>query len=190
MFISADDFVTGLRNSDELVFEKVFKDYYEVLCNYANTIICNIEEAEEIVQNTYLTIWDKRENVDIHTSIKAYLYKAVYNNCLNWVKHNRVRQKHVEAARHQTDLYNDDSSEHLLGRELDQQIDLAINSIPDKCRTVFKLSRFENMTYSEIADHLSLSVKTVENHMVKALKILREELKDYLPLFLLLLLNY
>lgn len=190
MFISADEFVTGLRNSDELVFEKVFKGYYEVLCNYANTIICNIDEAEEIVQNTYLTIWDKRDKLDIHTSIKSYLYKAVYNNCLNWMKHYRVQQKHVEATRHQTVLYIDDSSEQLLGIELEQQIGLAINSIPKKCRTVFKLSRFENLTYSEIADQLNLSVKTVDNHMIKALKILREKLKDYLPLFLLLLLNY
>jgi RNA polymerase sigma-70 factor (ECF subfamily) len=189
VFISADEFVTGLRNNDELVFEKVFKDYYEVLCNYANNMICNIDDAEEIVQNMYLTIWEKRENVNIHTSIKSYLYKAVYNSCLNWMKHNRIRQKHGEATRHQTELYIDDSSEHLLGKELEEQIGLAINSIPKKCRTVFKLSRFENLTYSEIADQLNLSVKTVDNHMVKALRILRERLKDYLPLLLWLVLK-
>lgn len=190
MLISEGDFVSGLHNSDESVFETVFKNYYESLCNYASTMVCDMAEAEEIVQTTYLTIWENRESIDIHTSLKSYLYKSVYNSCLNWQKHYRVRRKHNENSRYQTELSVDDSSQQLLGKELEQQICLAIEAIPSKCRTVFKLSRFGNLTYSEIAEQLNLSVKTVDNHIVKALRILREKLKDYIPFLFLLLLNY
>jgi RNA polymerase sigma-70 factor (family 1) len=184
LLISEQEYITGLHTGDEVVFETVFKDYYERLCNYANSMIYDMDEAEEMVQNTYLTLWEKRENIDIHTSVKSYLYKAVYNNCMNWMKHYKVRLEHSEDSKYQTESFVDDPSQQLLSEELERQINIAINDMPNQCRTVFKLSRFENLTYSEIAEQLNLSVKTVENHMAKALKLLREKLKDYLPFLL------
>jgi RNA polymerase sigma-70 factor, ECF subfamily len=182
--ISEQELITGLRNNDELVFETLFKDYYERLCNYAYTMINDVDEAEEMVQNMFLVLWEKRESIDIHTSVKSYLYRSVHNNCLNLIKHYKIRYEHSEHYRHQPEEEVDDTSQSLISKELEQQINLSINSMPDQCRTVFKLSRLENLTYSEIAEQLNLSVKTVDNHMGKALRILREKLKEWLPVLI------
>ncbi len=178
------ELITGLRKGDELVFENIFKNYYERLCNYANTIINDMDEAEEMVQSTFLEIWEKHEAIEIHTSMKSYLYRAVHNHCLNRLKHYKVRREHNEELKHQTEYGIESASQNLIGSELEQQIELAIGSMPPQCSKIFKLSRFENLTYAEIAENLKLSVKTVDNQMGKALRILREKLKDYLPYLL------
>ena len=179
-----NELAEALQKGDEVVFERIFKDYYERLCNYANTIMNDMDESEEMVQSTFLTLWEKRESIDIHTSVKSYLYQAVHNQSLNRIKHYQVRKAHSEHLKYQSDVLTDDSSQQILGDELEQQINAAIESLPPQCQTVFKLSRFENLTYAEISEQLNISVKTIENHMGKALRILRERLKDYLPVLL------
>ena len=187
--VSEKEFVTALREGDEVIFERVFRDYYERLCNYAHTIIKDSAEAEEMVQGTFLTLWENRVNISIHTSIKSYLYRSVHNSCLNRIKHFKVRSIHDEHYKYVTELSYDHASQELLGDELQQQINKAIETMPQQCRTVFVLSRFENLTYNEIAVQLDISVKTVDKHMCKALKIMRENLKEYLPLLLLFLIS-
>jgi RNA polymerase sigma-70 factor (family 1) len=184
---SDKELVVELRSGNEIVFETLFKNYYERLCNYANTFINDMAEAEEMVQGTFLTLWEKHENIEIHTSLKSYLYRAVHNNCLNKIKHYKVRQEHRDEYLKYADIEYEHTSQELIGQELEKQINRAIESLPPQCQTVFKLSRFENLTYNEIAEHLNISVKTIENHMIKALKILREQLKDYLPTLLFIL---
>jgi len=179
--------VDALRQGDEQVFETIFRTYYERLCNYANTILNDMDEAEEMVQSAFLNVWEKHDTLEIHTSVKSYLYRAVHNSCLNRVKHYKVRKTYGDSVKNQTELLHDDASQDLVGRELDSIVANAIDSLPDQCKLVFKLSRFENLTYAEIAEQLGISVKTVENHMVKALKVLREKLKDYLPVLIWLL---
>lgn len=179
--------VDALRQGDEQVFETIFRTYYERLCNYANTILNDMDEAEEMVQSAFLTVWEKHDTLEIHTSVKSYLYRAVHNSCLNRVKHYKVRKTYGDSVKNQTELLHDDASQDLIGSELDAIVANAIDSLPDQCKLVFKLSRFENLTYAEIAEQLGISVKTVENHMVKALKVLREKLKDYLPVLIWLL---
>jgi RNA polymerase sigma-70 factor (family 1) len=178
------ELITGLHEGDELAFENIFKSYYERLCNYANTFINDIDEAEEMVQSTFIEIWEKHEAIEIHTSMKSYLYRSVHNHCLNRLKHFKVRREHTEELKHQLESGIDNASQDLIGSELQQQIELAIDSMPPQCSKIFKLSRFENLTYAEIAENLNLSVKTVDNQMGKALRILREKLKDYLPYLL------
>jgi RNA polymerase sigma-70 factor (ECF subfamily) len=173
-----------LHNSNEAVFENIFRNYYERLCNYANTMTNDMDEAEEIVQNTFLILWEKRMGIDIHTSLKSYLYQTVHNTCLNRIKHNRVVQMHNEHVRSTTENTTPSGSDQLIGKELETQVNSAIQSLPPQCQAVFKLSRFENLTYAEISEQLNISVKTVENHMGKALRIMRDKLKDYLPLVL------
>jgi len=182
--LQENELANALQKGDEIVFEKVFKDYYERLCNYANTFVNDMDEAEEMVQSTFLALWEKRENIDIHTSVKSYLYQAVHNQSINKIKHYQVRQVHSEYVKHHGDFGTYDSSQSILGEELEKQINTAIESLPPQCQTVFKLSRFENLTYAEIAQQLDISVKTIENHMGKALRIMREQLKDYLPVLL------
>jgi RNA polymerase sigma-70 factor (family 1) len=184
---SDKDVVLELRNGNEMVFEAVFKDYYERLCNYANTYINNMTEAEEMVQGAFLALWERHEVIDIHTSLKSYLYKAVHNNCVNRIKHFQVRREHREEYLHYADIEYEQVSDAVIGKELEQKINSAIESLPPQCQKVFRLSRFEYLTYNEIAEKLGISVKTIENHMIKALRILREELKEYLPLLLWLL---
>lgn len=140
-----------------------------------------------MVQHTFLTIWENRQEISIHTSLKSYLYRSVHNNCLNRIKHLKVRQAHSDSVRHEAEPSFDNASQHIISSELEQQINRAIQAMPQQCRTVFMLSRFENLTYAEIAEKMEISIKTVEKHMMKALKILREDLKDYLPYLLLFL---
>ncbi len=187
MSLSEKELAVALHGGNVIIFEQVFRDYYERLCNYANTMVNDMDEAEEIVQSTFLALWEKRSGIDIHTSVKSYLYQAVHNTCLNRIKHNRVKQTHSEYYRYTADVAMGSGSDLLIGKELEGQINDAIDSLPPQCQAVFRLSRFENLTYAEISEQLNVSVKTVENHMGKALRILREKLKDYLPLFLFIL---
>lgn len=146
-----------------------------------------MEESEEVIQNVFLDIWEKRKSLVFNSSVKAYLYKAVHNSSLNKLKHSKVRRLYAEDFVHHVSPVYNYTEQVLQKNELEKQIHFAINALPEQCRMVFKLSRFEEMKYSEIASHLNISVKTVENHMGKALKLMREHLKDFLTVITLLL---
>jgi RNA polymerase sigma-70 factor (family 1) len=171
----------GLRSGDIIVFEMIFSTHYQPLCNYAFTFVRDKDEAEEIVQGAFLMVWEKRESIEIRTSLKSYLYTMVRNACLNVIKHQKVRQRHAARQFAVTDQSQDSVSNQVMAAELEERIQDAMESLPEQCRMVFKLSRFEELKYAEIADQLNISIKTVENHMGKALKIMRQQLKDYLP---------
>jgi RNA polymerase sigma-70 factor, ECF subfamily len=179
--------IEALVAGDITAFEMLFRTYYQPLCNYAYTYLQDKEESEEIVQTTFLSVWEKRETLSIHTAVKPYLYAMVRNACLNVIKHEKIKQKHaVEEIALAPQSY--DSVSHAVGSsELESKIQAAMEKLPEQCRLVFKLSRFEELKYAEIAEHLDISIKTVENHMGKALKIMREQLKDYLPLLFVLM---
>ncbi|NJO68259.1 MAG: RNA polymerase sigma-70 factor [Bacteroidetes bacterium] len=184
MVLQEKDFADALQQGNMAVFEQVFRGYYERLCNYANTILNDMDEAEEIVQGTFLGLWEKRGQIRIHTALKSYLYQAVHNSCLNHLDHLKVRKAHREYFIRSTEEASETGAQTTLVRELEVQIEEAISALPPQCQHVFRLSRFEGLTYAEIAQQLNISVKTIENHMGKALRILREQLKDYLPLLL------
>jgi RNA polymerase sigma-70 factor (family 1) len=171
-----------ISEGDKKAYEHVFHTYYQSLCNYACSMLKDIDEAEEVVQNVFFNIWSKRESLQINTSIKSYVYRAVHNDSLNKIKHGKVRAVYAEDYKSSMSGGFEDSAKLLDAKELGKQINAAIAGLPEQCGNVFRLSRFENLKYSEIAEQLNISVKTVENHMGKALKILRGELKDYLPL--------
>jgi RNA polymerase sigma-70 factor (family 1) len=171
-----------ISQGDKKVYEELFKAYYQPLCNYACSMLKDIDEAEEVVQTIFFNIWNKRESLQISTSVKSYVYRAVHNDCLNKIKHGKVRAVYAEDYKSTMSGGSSNSEKLLEAKELNRQINEAIAGLPEQCGLVFKLSRFENLKYSEIAEQLEISVKTVENHMGKALKILRVQLKDYLPL--------
>lgn len=178
---------SAVRSGDKNAFEMMFKSYYQPLCRYANTFVNDPEEAEEIVQGSFINIWEKRQAIDINTSVKAYLYRAIRNACLNALKHQKVKHLYAQNEIHTGERYFEASDESTLRDELETKIRKAIQVLPEQCRIIFQLSRFEELKYQEIADQLNLSVKTVENQMGKALKIMREQLRDYLPLIALLM---
>lgn len=186
VLISDNEIVKALRSNDEGVFEQLFKQYYQRLCTYATGMLDG-DDAEEVVQQLFLNFWEKRQQLTITVSLKSYLYRAVHNACLNKIKQAKVRQLYAEEHIKTTEPGYEHTSQSLFKTELENQIHKAINTLPEQCRLVFKLSRFEEMKYAEIAEHLGISIKTVENHMGKALRIMREQLKEYLPLIALLL---
>jgi len=178
------ELLQALAEGDINAFEMYFKSYYQSLCSYAWSYLKDTEEAEEVVQNTFVSMWEKRDTLNIQTSAKSYLYAMVRNACLNLIKHQKIKQKYVgEELALATDGYESVTHE-VSSRELEVRISNALETLPEQCRLVFKLSRFEELKYAEIAAHLNISVKTVENHMGKALRLMREQLKDYLPLII------
>ena len=172
---------------DITAFEMLFRTYYQPLCRYAYSFLQDKEGAEEIVQSTFLMVWEKRDTLAIRTSVKPYLYAMVRNACLNVLKHEKIKQKHAGEELAVADRSYDSVSQMVASNELEYKIKAALERLPEQCRMVFKLSRFEELKYAEIAEQLNISVKTVENHMGKALKIMREQLKDYLPLIMVFL---
>ena len=179
-----------LTDGDEMAFEQVFKKYFKALHAYAFTIVKEEETAEEMVQALFLRLWEKKENLDPQINLKAYLYRSVHNDSLNYLKHQKVKAKYQNHMVYQMKNETDNAANRVQLRELENQLQRALTELPEQCRTIFQLSRFEELKYQEIADHLSLSIKTVENQMGKALKLLRLKLVDFLPLVLMLLSNY
>ena len=178
-----------LKEGDVNAFEMFFKTYYQPLCNYAYSFIQDRDEAEEIVQSAFLSVWEKRETLDIKTSLKSYLYTMVRNTSLNVIKHEKIKQKYVGEALAVEARSHEGVSQKVLSSELEEKIERAMDVLPEQCRLIFKMSRFEELKYGEIAEQLQISVKTVENQMGKALKIMRDQLKDYLPILILFLMN-
>ncbi|CAG5071401.1 RNA polymerase sigma-H factor [Dyadobacter sp. CECT 9623] len=178
---SDPDIVAAIRRGDEEAFEKTFRLYYPRLCNYAASLLKDDEEAEEAVQTVFLTIWEKREDLEITLSLKSYLYRAVHNHCLNRFKHASVREVHREHTMYFSSGSYDSVTEVIHANELEERIEKAVSTLPEQCQKAFRMSRFEELKYQEIADQLGISIKTVENQIGKALKILRLELADYLP---------
>ena len=172
---------------DEAAFELVFKTHYKNLYAYALTILKDEDEAEETVQQVFFKLWERSEQLNIEGPIAAYLYRAVHNESLNFLKHQKVKQAHRLHVAYSMKNKSEQPQAKMISKELEGKFREALNELPEQCRTVFQLSRFENMKYKEIAEKLQISVKTVENHMGKALKLLRTQLIDFLPLLFLLL---
>jgi RNA polymerase sigma-70 factor (ECF subfamily) len=178
-----------LKDRDETGFEHVFKHHFKNLYRYALTILQDHDQAEDIVQNIFYKLWDKIDALHFPDSLASYLYKAVYNESLNHLKHKKVRRTYQTYITSTTKDQTEGAHRKVMFSELERRLHAAINDLPEQCRTIFQMSRFEELRYLDIAHRLNISVKTVENQMGKALKQLRVKLVDYLPLFLLILLN-
>ncbi|WP_254070772.1 RNA polymerase sigma-70 factor [Pedobacter sp. L105] len=167
---------------DEPEFDRMYLDHYHALFQYAFTMLHDDIMAEEMVHLVFLKLLEKNGPIAIHTSLKAYLYRSVNNECLNFIKHQKVKRAfEVKAIKTMNS-----KTETPLGKfqyeELEQQLKNAISELPEQCRTIFQMSRFEELKYAEIANQLGLSIKTVETQMSRALKKLRIRLADYLPI--------
>ncbi|TAE30639.1 MAG: RNA polymerase sigma-70 factor [Cytophagales bacterium] len=176
----------AIRDGSERVFEGVFREHYDALCGYAYTLLRDHDEAEEEVQALFTTFWERRETILISTSLKSYLFRSVHNRCLNRIKHLSIRNDHRQHVQYVGEDATLSPADTLAGQELSERIELAMKSLPEQCRRVFYLSRFEELRYGEIADRLGISAKTVENQIGKALRILRVELAEFLGLWLIL----
>lgn len=171
-------------------FENIYKVYYPKMYGFAKTYVLTGEEAENIVQDVFLMLWEKRAEIEIAFSLTTFLFTLVKNKCLNHLRHQMVKDEYDAYMREELSfkLYSLERFDYSYHSEEELQIHIrkAIDSLPERCREVFIKSRLEGKKYREISEELGISVNTVENQMVTALKKLRQELKDYLPLFLFL----
>ncbi len=175
-----DDVILDLLSKgDQKFIDLLFDKYYTYLCNVVYRVINDADYAEDIVQEIFTDIWRKRESINIQTSLRAYLRRASVNRSLNHIRKQRMKFDENEEAIIDIESNTIDGQQELEKDELEQRIHDCINGLPPKCKLVFSLSRFENMSYQEIADHLEISIKTVENQISKALRILRNSIQPY-----------
>ncbi|MEN0002489.1 MAG: RNA polymerase sigma-70 factor [Bacteroidota bacterium] len=177
--IPEKDWLHLLSTDSEKAMDQLFKSYYAYVCKAVFKIIPDTRTAEDIAQEVFMEIWRKRDRFQIATSLKAYLRRAAVNRSLNYIRDNKIVIAATEVAL-QLQAQGPKAQENLETHELQQLIDQSIDQLPERCRLVFVLSRFEQMTYKEIAEQLGISVKTVENQISKALQLLRAALGPYL----------
>ena len=170
--------------SSKKSFELFFKDNYKLFCQFANGFTNDPDDAEEIVQNTFVKLWENQSKLVIGNSPKAYVYSMVRNACLSQKKHISIREEYK--AHNQREIISYQNEEETTPQNLQEKIKIAINKMPPQRQRIFEMSRFEGLKYREIAEHLNISIKTVESHMGSAMKDLRVEFKDYLHVSILI----
>jgi len=160
-----------VKMGDKKAFELIFLSYYSVLCLFAKRYTDDMTLAKEIVQDLFVYLWEHRNELTIHSSIKSYLYRAVRFNSIRSVEHERKLGIRMDVLPEPDDPeFND----HLEYAELQEKILNAIESLPEQCQNIFKMSRFEQLKYAEIADKLNLSIKTIEAQISKALRVIHQ----------------
>lgn len=165
---------------DKTTFKKIFTSHYTPLCNLAFRIIGDLDKAEDVVQDIFVKVWKSGNQVDENRNVQAYLYTMVRNHALEFIRRENIGQRitmnlHYLNPDH---VYEDMDEEEIEKLYIIDQIYVSIRQLPPKCAEVFTLSKINGLTYHQIAELKGISVKTVENHMTKALKILRELLKN------------
>jgi len=150
------------------------------MCFFAQKYVKDFEAAREIVQDAYLSLWEKRETIDMDRPVKSYLTMVIHNKCTNYLRDNRKFDKNILQIENLTEVPEYESADSMVEEELKEKIDSAIEELPEKCKQIFVMNRYENLKYQQIADQLQISVKTVETQMSKALQHMRIRLAEYL----------
>lgn len=183
---SDNDFLlSAVQRGDQKAFDTLFRRYYPMLCAYGHRFV-ELEDAEEIVEDSLLWIWENRETLVIESSLNSYLFKMVYRRALN-------KLAHIDATQRADTRFYEEMQEMLQDtdyyqiEELPKRIEDAVAALPESYREAFVMHRFRDMSYKEIAETLGVSPKTIDYRIQQALKQLRVDLKDYLPLLLPLL---
>lgn len=183
---SDNDFLlSAVQRGDQKAFDTLFRRYYPMLCAYGHRFV-ELEDAEEIVEDSLLWIWENRETLVIESSLNSYLFKMVYRRALN-------KLAHIDATQRADTRFYEEMQEMLQDtdyyqiEELAKRIEDAVAALPESYREAFVMHRFWDMSYKEIAETLGVSPKTIDYRIQQALKQLRVDLKDYLPLLLPLL---
>lgn len=172
-----------LLSGDAITFERIYKHFLKPLHRYAINMLKDEDLAKEVVQNIFLKLWERRSTLSINGSVQAYLYRAVYHECLNYLRHEKTKMNYQDHLSYTMSSKNEENSGMEL-LDLQEKLQQALNVLPERCRTIFQMSRFEELKYQEIANELGISIKTVETQMGKALRVLRIKLVDFLPLIL------
>ena len=177
-----------IRNNDEVAFKVIYNNYFPKLYFFIFEFIPLKDVAENIAQDTFITLWKKRKELTDDTNLASFLFSVARNNCLYRLRDDRYRKKlfsnslDISELRVNTEALASIDTSAFVFQEIEQIIEKTLEGLSPQCRKVFELSRFREMKNREIADELDISIKTVEGHITKSLKIFKETLKDYLPL--------
>jgi len=175
----------ALLDSEE-AFKELFFEFFPTLCVYASKIVDDNETARDIVQEVFFNIWKNRKKIELESSFRNFIVTAVRNQCTDILRKRTVIDRFATRSPSTMEPSEQSPEEIYTINELEQIIGKAIQKLPPNIREAFDMNRFKGMTYNEIAQQMSLSPKTIEAYISKALSILRVELKDYLPLFFLI----
>jgi RNA polymerase sigma-70 factor, ECF subfamily len=180
------EIIDGLHNGVRTQFDHLFKYYYSGLCIYANGYLRSSETSEEIVQEVFVKLWENHERIIIHTSLKAYLYRSVFNACLNYLKFNQSsNHKNIELDQSGIQLElmaletSDSLFNQLFSEQIEKELEEAIAALPEQCRKIFKMCRYEDLSYPEISDMLNVSLSTVKTQMSRAMEKLLRQMEKY-----------
>jgi RNA polymerase sigma-70 factor (ECF subfamily) len=180
-----------LKDGDVSSFELIYKSHYRRIFHFSFQYLQNTETCSNIIQDVFSSLWDKREKLANDTNLNAWLFTVTKNKCLKHIRNIKTEKRHLENLGEQRMILNFDALNSLdtspmTFEEIEKIIQKTLDNLPPKCRIAFEMSRFEEKKYSEIADVMQISQKTVETHISNALKIFRITLKDYLPLLIFL----
>jgi RNA polymerase sigma-70 factor (ECF subfamily) len=179
--LEAQALTRRIRDGDVAAFEAAFRMHYAALCAFARHRVGSIDAAEELVQETFLRVWQNRERLDPAQSLRSYLYRAVLNHALNELKHRRVETRWLRLESTAPSSLDAGADDAVQANELAAAIAHTLDSLPDRCRLIFSMSRDQGLTYAEIGNILGISIKTVETQMGRALKALRAGLAAFFP---------
>jgi RNA polymerase sigma-70 factor (ECF subfamily) len=173
-----------IQSLDKANFEMLFRSHFSGLCFFAHKYVKDFEAAKEIVQDAFLSLWEKRETIDMDRPVKSYLTMIIHNKCTNYLRDNRKFDQNILHIENLAEVPEYDGADSMVEEELKNKIDTAIEELPEKCKQIFVMNRYENLKYQEIAVKLEISVKTVETQMSKALQHMRIRLAEYLTVLL------
>lgn len=169
-----------IQGGDIREFERLFVKYYEPLCRQANKILRDMDTAEDIVQEFFYNFWKNRTSLSLKLSLNAYLYQSIRNNALHYLQHLAVRETYARQVINDFQgLEQVETLKDVEMQELNRAINATLQQLPERCSRIFRMNRFEGKKYREIAEILSVSVKTVEADMGKALQLFRKSLKEF-----------
>ena len=177
--------MSQLKINNQREFQELYHKHFNGLANYAYSVLKDKDAAKDVVQDVFLDLWNKRESLSIKTSIEAYLVRAVKFKSIDFIRKDKTKQQYVTKMTPSSVTItedNEDDDEETVNKK--KQLSYAIAQLPTKCRQVFLLSRLNGYTYKEIAEEMSISPKTVENQISRALKLLRQKLSDLMVLIL------
>lgn len=186
VYESDNNLFERIREGDQFAARELFRRHYSGLCRFAYRLVRSKEDVEDIVEGVFERIWLNREKLKLYQSIKSYLFKAVQNQALDFLRKKENKNftlSELSGSRNCEDLESVSSSDpvqDMIERDLAEAVNEAIERLPQRCRLVLTLNGQEGLTYSEIADVLEISERTVENQIVRALKHLRRDLKDFI----------
>ncbi|OJW61302.1 MAG: hypothetical protein BGO55_29545 [Sphingobacteriales bacterium 50-39] len=180
-----DEHIWGsIQRKDGPAFENFYKEHYKLFFLTACGYLKDARLAQEVVNDVFVKIWQEAETINIQTSLKSYIYRSVINRCLNELDKGKRDKQHLSELAHRPEPYVE--PQNMEDTELKARLYRAIDELPEQCRKVFMMSRFDGLKQQEIANLLGISIKTVKNHITHALKLLHKVLRDWhsLPLWI------